>query len=236
MATGSVAHGMTECEKRKTNKESGPKKSIIQFAERERQVLDSVPTCHREVLGKLTQEYRDIFQGNFPKGAPPSREVPHQIKVEPDSEPPYRPPYRLGPAEQDDLEEQITDLLAQGFIRSSCNPYGAPILFAPKEDGRWRMYIEHSALNKQIIKDRYPLSRIDLHPDRLGKGRIFNKLDLARGYHHIAMADDSMSKTAFCTHLGQWEYVALPFGLCSAPSTSRRLMNKVFTEGINSFI
>ena len=50
------------------------------------------------------------------------------------------------------------------------------------------------------------------------------------------MAEDSISKTAFCTHLGQWEYVVMPFGLCNAPSTFQRLMNKVFAKGINSFI
>ena len=43
---------------------------------------------------------------------------------------------RLGPAEQDELEEQIRDLLAQGFIRPSCSPYGAPVLFVPKKDGQ----------------------------------------------------------------------------------------------------
>ena len=72
--------------------------------------------------------------------------------------------------------------------------------------------------------------------DRLGQARIFSKLDLAQGYHQIAMAEDSISKTAFCTHLGQWEYVVMPFGLCNAPSTFQRLMNKVFAKEINSFI
>ena len=177
---------------------------------------------------------------NFPeklsKGLPTDREVQHQIKTEPGSKPPYRPPYRLGPAEQDELEEQVKDLLAQGFIRPSCSPYGAPVLFVPKKDGRWRMCIDYRALNKQTIKDRYPLPRIDLLLDRLGQARVFTKLDLAQGYHQIAMAEDSIAKTAFCTHLGQWEFVVMPFGLCNAPSTFQRLMNKVFAKENNSFI
>ena len=103
--------------------------------------------------------------------------------MEPGSKPPYRPTYRLGPAEQDELEEQIKDLLAQGFIRSSCSSYGAPVLFVPKKDGRWRMCIDYRALNKQTVKDRYPLPRIDLLLDRLGQAKVFSKLDLAQGYH-----------------------------------------------------
>ena len=142
----------------------------------------------------------------------------------------------MGPVEQDELEEQIKDLLAQGFIRPSCSLYRAPILFVPKKDGRWWMCIDYQALNKQTIKDRYPLPWIDLLLDRLGQARIFSKLDLAQGYHQIAMAEGSISMTTFCTHLVQWEYVVMPFGLYNAPRTFQRLMNKVFAKEINSFV
>ena len=90
----------------------------------------------------MIQQYRDIFPEQLPKGIPPKSVVEHSIKIEPGSKPPYRPPYRLGLAEQDELEEQIHDLLAQGFIRPSCSPYGAPVLLVPKKDGRWRMCID----------------------------------------------------------------------------------------------
>ena len=50
------------------------------------------------------------------------------------------------------------------------------------------------------------------------------------------MAKDSINKTAFCTHLGQWDYGVMLFGLCNAPNTFQRLMNRVFAKEINSFI
>ena len=71
------------------------------------------------------------------------------------------------------------------------------------------MCIDYRALNKQTIKDRYPLPQINLLLDRLGQAKILIKLDLVQGYHQIAMAEDSISKTALCTHLGQWEYVVM---------------------------
>ena len=153
---------MTEGQKRKISKETGPKKEFISVAEREQQVLNSVPEGHREKLETIIRQYRDVFPEKLSKGLPADRQVQHEIKIEPGSKPPYRPPYRLGPSEQDELEEQVKDLLAQGFIRPSCSPYGAPVLFVPKKDGRWRMCIDYRALNKQTIKDRYPLPRIDL--------------------------------------------------------------------------
>ena len=55
------AHGMTEFQKRKINKESGPKKDIIRVKEREREVLDSVLAVHRKSLEKLMKEYPEVF-------------------------------------------------------------------------------------------------------------------------------------------------------------------------------
>lgn len=82
-----------------------------------------------------------------------------------------------------------------------------------------------------MIKDRYPLPRIDLLLDRLGQARELRKLDLAQGCHQIAMAKDSIEKTFFCNNLGQWEYVMMPFDLCNKPTTFQRLMNKTFFRG-----
>ena len=56
-----TAHGMSEGTKRSINKRVGPKKDVITVAEREQEVLASVPACHRERLEHIIQEYRDLF-------------------------------------------------------------------------------------------------------------------------------------------------------------------------------
>ena len=99
--------------------------------------MEGVAKEHQANLKKTLAEYRDVFKDELPKGPPPKREVVHSIGVQPGSEPTKRTPYRLRPAEQDELEEQVRDLLAQGFIRPSQSPYGALVLFVPKKDGRW---------------------------------------------------------------------------------------------------
>ena len=50
------------------------------------------------------------------------------------------------------------------------------------------------------------------------------------------MADNSVEKTAFCTNLGRWEHLVMPFPLCNAPSTFQRLMNTIFEKEISFFI
>ena len=147
----------------------------ILFSEAQRNV--------QKELHQLLEEFSDLFPEQLPKGRPPKRSVEFEIKTVEGTVPPNKPPYRLSPKEHDELQAQIDDLLAQGHIRPSQSSYGAPVLFVPKKDGRWRMCIDYRALNKQTIRDRYPLPRIDDLLDRLGKARHFTTLDLASGYH-----------------------------------------------------
>ena len=173
-------------------------------------------------------EFNDVFPEKLPPGGPPQREVEIGIREVEGAVPPTRPPYRLSPAEQAESEEQIQDLLTSGFIRPSVSPYGPPILFVPKKDGRWRMCVDYRALNKQTIKDKFPLPRIDELLERLGKAKVFTALDLASGYQQIGVEPDSIEKTAFRTSRGHFEFLVMPFGLMNAPSVFQRLMNKIF--------
>ena len=98
------------------------------------------------------------------------------------------------------------------------------------------MCIDYRALNKQIVKDPFLLPRIDSLLERLGQARVSSKLDLASGYHQIAVKEEHIQKTAFRTQQGHWEFIVMPFGLCKAPASFQRLMNKVFTGTIGNFI
>jgi len=144
--------------------------------------------------------------------------------------------YPLSLTEMDELKKQLDDLILHGFIRPSKSPYGAPVLFVRKKEGDLRMYIDYRALNKQTVKNTYPLPRIDELLDRLHNAKVFSKLDLRSGYHQIKIHEDDVQKTAFRTRYGLYEFLVLPFGLTNAPATFMCLMNDVFKEELDSIV
>ncbi|MCO5547062.1 hypothetical protein L7F22_000503 [Adiantum nelumboides] len=98
---------------------------------------------------------------------PPERPEDHRIDVVPSSSPPNRPPYRVNAAQQKEIMSQVNELLEKGLIQPSSSPYCSPVLLVQKKDGSWRMCIDYRALNKNTIKNRFPIPRIDDILDRL---------------------------------------------------------------------
>ena len=105
-------------------------------------------------------EFPDVFPDELP-GLPPHREIEFCIYVVSDTAPISMPPYRMAPAELKELKEQLQELLDKGFIRPNTSPWGAPVLFVKKKDGTLRLYIDYRELNKVIVKNKYPLPRIN---------------------------------------------------------------------------
>ena len=103
--------------------------------------------------------------------------------MDPSLPPPRRKIYPLDSEELAALKKEIESLLESNRIRPSASPYGAPILFAKKHDGRLRMCIDYRALNKNTVTDSYPLPRIDELLARFQGARYFSRLDLRDGYH-----------------------------------------------------
>ncbi|KAL0401529.1 UNVERIFIED_CONTAM: Transposon Ty3-G Gag-Pol polyprotein [Sesamum latifolium] len=118
----------------------------------------------------------------------------------------------MAPSELKELKKQLEELLDKGFIRPSISPWGAPVLFVKKKDGSMRLCIDYRQLNRITIKNKYPLPRIDDLLDQLKGATVFSKIDLRSGYWQLRIEEGSISKTAFRTRYGYYEFVVCHLG------------------------
>ena len=99
-----------------------------------------------------------------------------------------------------------------------------------------RMCIDYRQLNKVIVKNKYPLPRIDDLFDQLWGALVFFKIDLRSGYHQLRVRDADIPKIAFQNRYGHYEFVVMSFGLTNAPAAFMELMNRIFRPYLDSFV
>jgi hypothetical protein len=165
------------------------------------------------------------------------RDIEFAIELIPGTPPISRRPYRMPPDELAELKKQLQDLLKKGLIRPSSSEWGCPTLFVKKrKDNSLRMCMDYRPLNAVIIKNKYPLPRIDILFDQLSKAKVFSNIDLRSGYHQIKIRPQDIPKTVFSTRYGLYEYLVMSFGLTNAPTYFMYLMNSVFMPKLDKFV
>jgi hypothetical protein len=125
-----------------------------------------------------------------------------------------RHPYKMTPKELAELRVQLNELMDKGFIRPSSSHWGCSALFVKKKDQSLRLCVDYRSLN----------------------AKVFSKVDLRSGYHQIKIRPEDVTKTAFSTRYGLYEYLVMPFGLTNATTHFIYLMNSVFMLELDKFV
>ncbi|GJX07100.1 putative reverse transcriptase domain-containing protein [Tanacetum coccineum] len=87
-----------------------------------------------------------------------------------------------------------------------------------------------------MVKNCYPLPRIDDLFDQLQRSSVYSKIDLRSGYHQLRVSEEDIMKTAFRTHYGHYEFQVMPFGLTNAPAVFMDLINRVCKPYLDKFM
>jgi hypothetical protein len=180
-------------------------------------------------------EFPNAFPDNLPR-LPLDRDVEFKIELLPGTAPTSRRPYRMSTNELAELKVQLNELLKKGLIRPSSSLWGCPAIFVKKKDQSLRMCVDYRPLNAITVKNKYPPPCIDILFDQLSKAKVFSKIDLRSGYHQIKIRPEDISKIAFSTRYGLYEYLVMSFSLTNAPAHFMYLMNSVFMPELDKFM
>lgn len=96
--------------------------------------------------------------------------------------------------------------------------------------------VDYMALNKLIVKDKFPITVVEKLSKELVGATLFSKLDIKVRYHQIRIVLDDVYKTTFITYNGHYEFMVMPFDLTNAPATFQNLMNDIFRKYLMKLI
>jgi hypothetical protein len=152
----------------------------------------------------------------------PRRLVEHTLEVN-KTRPIKQKLWRFAKDKKKAIEVEVYKLLAAGFIRECKHPVwlANPVL-VPKKNGRLRMCIDYTDLNKHCPKDLFPLPRIDQDVDSTASSVLLCFLDCYSGYHQIALHPNDEDKTTFITPNDIYCYKVMTFGIKTLEQHIRR--------------
>ena len=106
------------------------------------------------------------------------------------------------------------------------------MVMVKKSNGKWRICVDFTDLNKACLKDSFPLPRIDQLVDSTAGHKLLSFMDTFSRYNQILMDEDIQEKTSLVTSQGLYCYKVMPFGLKNTGATYQRLVNRMFSHQI----
>ena len=127
------------------------------------------------------------------------------------------------------MDKEVGKLIENRAVKEvAYHEWLSNVVMVTKSNGKWRLYVDFTELNKACPKDSYPLPQINLLIDTTVGHELLTFLNAYSGYNHISMHPPDQEKTSFITPKGTYCYRVIPFGLKNAGVTYQRLVNKMF--------
>src|SRR5712675_2004626 len=193
-----------------------------------KKAYDPTSVNTEETIPAAFKQHWRVFSKEEAWQLPPHRPWDHKIELTPNAPNVINSKvYPLSPNEQKVLNEYLEDNLEKGYIVASSSRYGSPTFTVKKKDETLRIVHDYRQLNEFTVMDVTPLPRISSILEELRGKTLFSKFDIWAGYNNIRICKEDTYKTGFKTNKGLYEWIVLPFGLCTAPATFTWMLNEV---------
>uniref|UniRef100_A0A2N9ERL9 Uncharacterized protein n=1 Tax=Fagus sylvatica TaxID=28930 RepID=A0A2N9ERL9_FAGSY len=192
----------------------------------------------RQGLVTLLMGYRDVFAWSVYEAPGVSPDLAcHSLNISGDAKPVSQKRRKLAPERAEIVAKEVERLLEANAIRSVQYPtWLSNTVVVKKKNGKWRVCVDFTDLNRACPKDPFPLPRIDQLVDSASGHERMSFLDAFQGYHQIPMAHSDQEKTAFITPKGVYCYRVMPFGLKNAGATYQRMVTGMFGHLIGNTV
>ena len=176
---------------------------------------------------ELTDEYRDVLGTDI--GCLPG-EI--DIKIDPTIIPVVHPPRQIPVAIRDQTQAELDRLEKNNIIAKVTEPssWVNSMVTVRKKNGKVRICIDPSDLNKAIMREHFPMNTIEDIATRLTGAKIFSTLDANSGYFQVKLTDRSSRLTTFNTPFGRYRYLRMPMGAKCSAEIFQREMTKHFSD------
>jgi hypothetical protein len=170
----------------------------------------------------LLSDFKDVFTERTGR----THLVEHNIVLT-DNKPCSQPPYKIPDALKEQVEEQITKLLENGFIQESQSSYSAPLLVVKKRGNKIRLVNNFKRLNDITQDDGYLMADPAEILTKAAGAKFVSTIDLRNFFWQIPLAADSRKYTSFRTPWGSFEWCVMAQGLKGGPLTAQRLVDRL---------
>ena len=168
---------------------------------------------HVNTIRQWTTEFSDVFD-NKP-GTLPGKQ---HLTVDESVKPVVMPARRVPVAIRDKLKAELDRMVELKIIEpvSEPTPWVSQMVTTEKKSGALRVCIDPRELNKALQRERFTLPVLEDSTHELRESRVFTKADLASGYWHIELDEESSLLTTFQSCHGRYRWLRLPFGISVA--------------------
>ena len=167
----------------------------------------------KSLLTQFLRQNRDVFEWKLAdmEGIDPTV-ITHRLNTSSSFKPVKQKRRSFAPERQKAINEEVGKLLRAGAIREVEYPeWLANVMLVKKANGKWRLCIDFTDINKACTKDSFPLPRIDLIVEATAGHELLSFMNAFSGYNQISMDPDDQEKTLFVTAQGTYYYRVMPF-------------------------
>ena len=173
----------------------------------------------------IPDQFLNVFQGlgNFGD--------PYKIKLREGAKPyALHTPRHIPIPLRQQVKEELDRMERIGVISQVEEPtqWCAGMVVVPKKTGDVRICVDLKPLNENVLREIYPIPKVDDTLAQMAGATVFSKLDANSGFWQIPLEENSRLLTTFVTPHGRYCFNKLPFGISSAPEIFQRQMKSSF--------